>query len=257
MKKLIVNAFLFLIIAISLNVSYGADFSGTWTGNYGSTWYLGHSGEITLTISQVGNNLNVNITITNTDFGTIVTNLSGTASGNTLYVSGSWFAGGYTGSVDANGTLSGNTITGNWDFYVDGYGQYDHGTFHVVAESYQEPSGYVVNDDLRIGAIIHTVEKGEIEALWHEGGREYTARGDMVIWGYFYANPNDVTWGSENNPDLYVKIWYDHSGRIDVNFFFVSVPDISVYSDYLNDGSYDNQGTTTLSNRYIRHEYWR
>jgi len=119
------------------------------------------------------------------------------------------------------------------------------------------PSGYEVNDDLRIGAIIHTVEKGEIEAIWHEGGREYTARGDMVIWGYFYASPYDVTWGSKDNPDLYVKIWYDCSGRIDVNFFFVSVPDISVYSDYLNDGSYDNQGTTTLSNRYIRHEYWR
>jgi len=117
------------------------------------------------------------------------------------------------------------------------------------------PAGYEVSDNLRIGAVIHTVEKGEIEAIWHEGGRSTTTAGDTVIWGYFYADPNDVTWGNKDNPELNVKIWYDHSGRIDVNFFHVSVPDISVYSDYLNDGNYDNQGTTTLFHRYIRQDY--
>jgi hypothetical protein len=68
---------------------------------------------------------------------------------------------------------------------------------------------------------------------------------------------SDVTWGIENNPDLFVKIWFDMSGRVDVNFFHVSVPDIEVYSDLPDDGSYDQKGTTIMDNRYIRHEYWR
>ena len=117
------------------------------------------------------------------------------------------------------------------------------------------PDGYETTDNLRIGAVINTVEKGPIEAIWHKGGEDVTSRGDRVIWGYFYASPSDVTWGSENNPDLFVKIWFDVSGRVDVNFFHVSVPDIEVYSDYLYDGTYDQQGTTTMTRRYIRQYY--
>ena len=120
-----------------------------------------------------------------------------------------------------------------------------------------DPSGYLTINDLRIGSIINTVEKGPIDALWRLGGQDTTSRGDQVVWGHFYASPTDVTWGSENNPDLFVKIWFDVSGRVDVNFFHVSVPDIEVYSDLPNDNNYDNQGTTIMSNRYIRHEYWR
>jgi len=87
-------------------------------------------------------------------------------------------------------------------------------------------SGNKVTSDLWINAIINTVEKGRIEEVWQKGGDAYTSRGDRVIWGYFYASPSDVTWGSQNNPDLFVKIWFDVSGRVDVNFFHVSVPDI-------------------------------
>ncbi|MBW2738447.1 MAG: hypothetical protein JRE64_06250, partial [Deltaproteobacteria bacterium] len=88
-----------------------------------------------------------------------------------------------------------------------------------------------------------------------EGGEDVTSRGDRVIWGHFYASPSGVTWGSENNPDLFVKIWFDVSGRVDVNFFHVSVPDIEVYSDYLDNGTYDQLGTTTMNRRYIRQYY--
>ena len=119
------------------------------------------------------------------------------------------------------------------------------------------PFGYSTINDIRIGSIINTVEKGPIDAVWRLGGQDTTARGDQVVWGHFYANPTDVTWGSENNPDLFVKIWFDVSGRTDVNFFHVSVPDIEVYSDLPDDGTYDQQGTTIMDNRYIRHEYWR
>ena len=118
------------------------------------------------------------------------------------------------------------------------------------------PVGYSTINNLSIGAMINTVEAiGSIDALWTLGGTDTTSRGDQVVWGHFYANPNDVSWGSQNNPELFVKIWFDASGRIDVNYFHVSVPDIEVYSDYGSDGIYDTKGTTIMDDRYIRHEY--
>jgi len=48
------------------------------------------------------------------------------------------------------------------------------------------------------------------------------------------------------------------SGRVDVNFFHVSVPDIEAYSDHsdlASEGNYDQKGTTITDDRYIRHEY--
>jgi hypothetical protein len=118
-------------------------------------------------------------------------------------------------------------------------------------------TGYIVAENLRIRAVIDTEEKGPVEAVFVEGGDNFNDRGDRVVWGYFYASPADVIWGNIDNPDLYVKVWFDVSGRIDVNYFHVSVPDIQVFSDYPSDGFYDQQGTTTLDNRYIRHEYWQ
>ena len=65
----------------------------------------------------------------------------------------------------------------------------------------------------------------------------------------------DVTWGSENNPDLFVKIWFDVSGRVYVNYFHVSVPDIEVYSDLPDDGRYSQKGATIMSNRIDIYKY--
>lgn len=118
------------------------------------------------------------------------------------------------------------------------------------------PSGNTASGNLRIGALINTNEKGAIEAVWNKGGEGTTTGGHQVVWGHFYADPNDVTWGNENNPELFVKIWYDAGGRVDVNFFHVSVPSIEVYSDMPSDGAYNRRGTTIMSDRYIRHEYW-
>ncbi|MCD4730858.1 MAG: putative metal-binding motif-containing protein [Bacteroidales bacterium] len=118
------------------------------------------------------------------------------------------------------------------------------------------PLSYSTVNNLNIGATINTVEAvGSIDALWALGGRDTTTRGDQVVWGHFYADPNDVSWGNQNNPELFVKIWFDAGGRVDVNFFHVSVPDIEVYSDYVSDGIYNKMGTTIMDDRYIRHEY--
>jgi serpin B len=128
-------------------------------------------------------------------------------------------------------------------------------TDHSAADSLIRPEGAAVSGNLRIGAMIDTQERGIIEAIWKEGGRDTTERGDKVIWGHFYADPEKVSWGTPENPDLFVKIWFDKDGRADVNFFHVSVPDIHVYSEFPIDGNYDFTDICTLDQRYIRHEY--
>ncbi len=117
--------------------------------------------------------------------------------------------------------------------------------------------GWLVTSDLWIRAVIETAEKGPVNAVFYKSSENTTGRGDTVISGHFYASPYDVSWGDSGNPDLYVKIWFDISGRIDVNFFHVSVPDIEVYSAYPYDGSYDNRDKATMDNRYVRHEFQR
>ncbi|MCD4720501.1 MAG: hypothetical protein K8S13_11680 [Desulfobacula sp.] len=128
-------------------------------------------------------------------------------------------------------------------------------TLFLISVSISYGSSYQATTDLTIRAVINTVEAGDVDAVWKKGGEETTSGGDRVIWGYFYASPSDVNWGSENNPDLYVKIWFDRSGRIDVNFFHVSVPDIEVYSEYSGNGTSNQYNKNTMENRYYRHEY--
>jgi sugar lactone lactonase YvrE len=110
--------------------------------------------------------------------------------------------------------------------------------------------------NIKIGALLQTVERGTIDGVWQFGGSGTTRRGDQVTWGFFYANPAHVSWGSKNNPELYVKVWYDApTQRIDVNFFHVSVPDIEAYSDFAN--ADDVKGAiTTKRTRYTRHDYF-
>jgi len=114
-------------------------------------------------------------------------------------------------------------------------------------------TGFQITPDIWINASINSVEKGLINAVWKQGGSDNTSRGDKVIWGHFYANPNDVSWGSEQNPDLFVKVWFDVSGRIDVNYFHVSVPDIQVQSNKKNGTKLSS--TATLTDRYVRHYF--
>ncbi len=125
-----------------------------------------------------------------------------------------------------------------------------------ISNSNTQNVGYLVTPDTWINAVIHTEEKGTINAVWKQGGDQTLERGDRVIWGYFYANPTEVTWGNENNPDAFVKIWFDTSGRVDVNFFHVSVPNIEVFSCMkpVNNCSPSNHITTQIK-RYARHAY--
>jgi len=164
----------------------------------------------------------------------------------------------YDGIAGGNGTatLSRRYIRHYYENSKSGFDeQYEDGNPLADDLPKGDPAGSHVIDNLRIGAVIHTVEKGMRDAVWKQGGQDITERGDTVVWGHFYADPADVSWGSPDNPDLFVKIWFDVSGRTDVNFFHVSVPDIEVFSDLTADGKYDEKGTTAMGNRYIRQEY--
>lgn len=117
-----------------------------------------------------------------------------------------------------------------------------------------ESCSVLVTADVCIDATLNTVEKGEIKAVWEQGNDTYTLRGDRVVWGYFYANPNDVSWGSKNNPDVFVKVWIDVSGRTDVNFFHVSVPNAKVMSSHQG-SDVVLSSTISTDKRYAKHTY--
>lgn len=141
------------------------------------------------------------------------------------------------------------------DYLFQSRDQFENGFPSAGDAPAGNPSGYELMDDLHIGAVINTEDKGPIEGIWHLGGQATTLRGDQVLWGYFYADPNLMSWGSTENPDLFVKVWYDITGYVFLDFFHVSVPDIEVFSELPITNNYDNQGTTILDNRFIEHRY--
>jgi hypothetical protein len=127
--------------------------------------------------------------------------------------------------------------------------------FKITTRQADRSAASEITASLDIGATIHTEEKGPILSFWKEGGRSATSRGDVVVWGHLYAPPEEVSWGDADNPDAFVKIWFDVSGRIDVNFFHVSVPDLNVASAYNSNNIWTAAGDIRMGDRYIRHEY--
>ena len=142
------------------------------------------------------------------------------------------------------------------DFYTRHTDQFENGLPMTDDAPVGNPAGYVLAGGLRIGAVIHTEYNGPLEGLWQLGGEATTQRGDQVLWGYFYADPEVVNWGSRQNPDGFVKAWYDVSGAVFLDFFHVSVPDIEVFSAFSGSTGYENRATTVLDNRFIEHRYW-
>jgi len=122
-----------------------------------------------------------------------------------------------------------------------------------------------ISDALTLLAIVdtpdgHTEDVGYekyVDTVWRYGGASEDGR---AVWGFFYVDPLHVWWGSYNNPELYVKIWFDPSGRIDVNYFHVSYDDISVRTGVRYDGDGDWDGwigdvasTATRDQRFVQH----
>jgi len=113
-----------------------------------------------------------------------------------------------------------------------------------------------INNDLTIVAIVDTPDgyTKDVDTVWRYGGASEDGK---AVWGFFYVDPLHVWWGSYNNPELYVKIWFDPSGRIDVNYFHVSYDNILVRTGVAYDDSGgwigDVKGTATRDQRFVQH----
>jgi hypothetical protein len=129
----------------------------------------------------------------------------------------------------------------------------------------QQGSCELLMDAKMLNATNNGKPYGNLKLQWKEVLRSTTSGGDTVIAGYFYASPNEVSWGSTTNPEAYVKIWYARNGLLNVNFFHVGVFDIELTSSYkgvVSDGidgylTDDNNFINIWSdaNRYARHDY--
>ena len=240
-------------------------------GNILGTWASPNSASGTISGSRQTNNSKYAGTYTGTISGgdsgswTIVIDSSGLISGSGSSqnvgsfnfdgaVDNTGFLMGVTEEAGAFGSISGNSLSGSW--FDDGvsYG----GTFNGTKQS-EDVNGYLVTNVLWLRAVIQTEDVGAIEGIWKSGGSETTSYGTF-LWGYFYADPSDVSWGSADNPEIFVKVaiigdW------VNVNYFHVSVPDIDVYTDYPYDGTVDASNTATgpppdhTSYRFVEHTF--
>ena len=114
--------------------------------------------------------------------------------------------------------------------------------------------GSVVASDLWLKAVLQ-VSGNPVTLVWQEVGADLTPSGDQVISGYFYADPADFSYGSQYNPEVFVKVYIAKSGWANMAFNHVTVDPVTVYSAHRYDGTADQTSSTTLDNRLVQHEY--
>ena len=105
---------------------------------------------------------------------------------------------------------------------------------------------------------INTEELGWIPMTFSSVKTGSTPRGDFVSSGYYYVNNGSISWGSINNPEAFTKVWWDVGGRIDLNFFHVSVPSGEFYTNYscsTSCASWWDQSWVPM-NTHARHWYY-
>ena len=117
-----------------------------------------------------------------------------------------------------------------------------------------QDGGYAVTSDLWAKAVLQT-PGGPVTLIWQAVGTETTPSGDQVISGYFYADPNDFAYGSMYNPEVFVKIYIATNGWANIAFNHVTVDNVDVYSSHQYNGTPDQTGIATLTNRLVEHQY--
>ena len=118
-----------------------------------------------------------------------------------------------------------------------------------------QDGGYNVTSELWAKAVLKTPSAGDVTLVWREVGTDTTPSGATVVSGYFYADPADFAYGSQYNPELFVKIYIDPSGWCNMAFNHVTVDDVSVYSAHNYSGSANQTGTAKLDSRLVEHTY--
>ncbi len=114
--------------------------------------------------------------------------------------------------------------------------------------------GYTLSSHLWAKAILQ-VAAGPVPLIWKEVGEDTTPSGDRVVSGYFYADPAVFAYGSQYNPEVFVKIYIATNGWANMAFNHVTVDDVSMYSAHHYSGAADQQGSVTLTGRLTEHQY--
>ena len=117
-----------------------------------------------------------------------------------------------------------------------------------------QDGGYNVASELWAKAILKTPTT-DVTLIWREVGSDTTPSGDTVVSGYFYADPNDFAYGSQYNPELFVKIYIATNGWCNIAFNHVTVDDVTVSSAHNYNGAADMTGSVTLNDRLEEHQY--
>ena len=112
--------------------------------------------------------------------------------------------------------------------------------------------GYDVTADLWAKAILQ-VAGNPITLVWKEVGSDTTLSGDKVVSGYFYADPSDFAYGSQYNPEVFVKIYIATSGWCNMAFNHVTVDPVTIQTAQNYAGTYNKKGTITTTSRLIEH----
>ncbi|MEE4357488.1 MAG: hypothetical protein V2I97_13575, partial [Desulfococcaceae bacterium] len=117
-----------------------------------------------------------------------------------------------------------------------------------------QDGGYDVFSGLWLKTVLRT-SAGDFTLVWKEVGRDMTPGGDKVISGYFYADPDEFAYGSEYNPEIFVKIYAASNGWANIAFNHVTVDNADVYSAHNYSGTAQQSGTVTLNSRLAEHSY--
>jgi len=114
--------------------------------------------------------------------------------------------------------------------------------------------GYDLTASLWAKAILRP-STGAVNLIWKEVGTDTTPSGDTVVSGYFYASPEDFPYGSQYNPEVFVKVYIASNGWANMAFNHVTVDDVDISSAKEFSGSIDQFGTATLNDRLLEHQY--
>jgi len=114
--------------------------------------------------------------------------------------------------------------------------------------------GYDITPNLWAKAVLQP-PAGPVGLAWKKVGSDTTPSGDRVISGYFYADPADFAYGSEFNPEVFVKVYIAAGGWCNIAFNHVTVDNVSISSAVNYHGSADQLGTASLTSRLVEHQY--
>ena len=117
-----------------------------------------------------------------------------------------------------------------------------------------QDGGYDLTSGLWAKAVLQ-VPGYPVTLVWKMVGADITPSGDRVVSGYFYADPNDFAYGSQYNPEVFVKIFTAANGWCNIAFNHVTADDIVVSSAHYYKDTADQVGTLTLNDRLGEHQY--